>query len=129
MRAIFLTLVFCPAMAMAETPMTAEEFEAFSENRTLVWALDGVDYGIERYAPGRRVIWSDLTGTCLSGHWEEAGDDICFHYDYDPDDIPTCWRFFRDGAEVVADHTNGEEPLRLGVVSLEGRLICPEFGA
>ena len=109
--------------------MPPAAFEAFSEGRTLTWALDGVDYGIERYAPGRRVIWADLTGTCLSGHWQAQGDEVCFHYDDDPDGTPACWRFLRDGKTVIADLTRTDEPLRLTVVSQEGALVCPDFGS
>lgn len=122
-------LALGPGAALAESPMSPAAFEQFSEGRTLTWALDGVAYGIERYAPGRRVIWADLSGTCLSGTWQAAGDEVCFFYDDDPDGLPACWRFARDGKDVVADQTRVEDPLRLTVVSETGALVCPDYGS
>lgn len=124
-----LALALLPLPALAEEPMSPAAFERFSEGRTLTWALGATDFGIERYAPGRRVIWADLAGGCLSGTWTADGDEVCFHYDDDPDGTPACWRFSRDGKTVVADQTRVDAPLRLTVVSEAGALVCPEYGS
>lgn len=79
--------------AASEVPMTAEEFEAHVEGRTLTFHFLGEPYGIEQYLPGRRVIWAFIGDECQEGIWFPRGDQICFAYDGNPDE--QCWHFFR----------------------------------
>lgn len=87
-----------PHPALAE--MTAEEFEAFTAGRTLFFALNGEDFGVERYKDNRRVEWSFLDGECTQGIWYEDNGLICFAYENWA--VPQCWTFERSGAGLTA---------------------------
>ncbi len=56
--------------------MTAAEFEAYVEGRTMTFGTGGAPYGAEEYRPGRRVRWSVFDGECYEGVWYPAGDEI-----------------------------------------------------
>ena len=88
--------------AAAETPMTAEEFEAYTTGQTLTFSFMGVPYGVEQYLPGRRVLWSFIGEECQQGLWYEEAGNICFLYDNAPDN-PQCWTFWRheDGLRAL----------------------------
>lgn len=130
MRALLsLFLLVLASAASADTPMSAAEFEAYVEGRTLYYGLDGQDYGAEEYLPNRRVRWSFLDGACLEGRWYEADDLICFVYETLPD--PQCWSFFRRGGAIVARFENGAGALELYQTrEATGPLMClgPEVG-
>ena len=79
------------AVASAQDAMTAGEFEAHVEGRTLTFGTGGVPYGVEEYRPGRRVRWSVFDGDCFEGVWYPVGDEICFSYDELEGE--RCWRF------------------------------------
>ena len=86
--AIWLTSALAPAFgpaigpAFAQSPMTAAEFEAYTNGKTLYFNNQGETYGAERYFDKRRVEWSFLDGVCQQGRWFEAGRDyICFVYE------------------------------------------------
>ena len=123
-RILTLLCLLLPAMARAEAPMTAGEFEAYVTGRTLSYGVNGDVYGAEEYRPNRRVTWSFLDGQCEDGRWYPEDDAICFLYDFDPD--PHCWRFFLGSgglrAEVVGDtgpstlYEVGEEEVELGCI-------------
>ena len=87
-----LSLCFFPLAAQAQSPMTANAFEAATTGKTLTFS-DGIrDYGGEQYKDGRRVLWSYLDGECMEGIWYPSGNMICFQYDGIDD--PQCWEFF-----------------------------------
>jgi hypothetical protein len=88
----------------AQTLMTAEEFEAFSTGRTLDYWVDGGFSGSEQHLSDRRTIDSLDDGSCLKGRWFPEGDAICFLYEEDP--VQHCWRFWSEGASVVAEYVN-----------------------
>lgn len=92
----------------AQTPMTGEEFDAYTVGRTLSYASAGQAYGIEQYLPGRRVRWAFIGDTCQEGTWYESGPMICFVYEYNPDDHQ-CWIFTRtpDGMTGVFQGPDG----------------------
>ncbi len=102
MRARVLISALCGAwaattFAVAETVVTPDAFERMTEGRTLAFDRNGSHYGVERYLPGREVIWEYADKTCSFGHWFAAGTHICFVYDNAP--TPQCWIFAeRDGA-------------------------------
>ena len=80
--------------AFAQGPMTATEFNAYTNGKTLYFNNQGKTYGAERYFGKRRVEWSFLEGECQQGRWFEAGKNfICFIYDDTVD--PQCWQFFK----------------------------------
>lgn len=76
-------------------PMTAEEFETYTQGKTVTYSADGQVYGAEEYLPGRRVRWAYTEDICREGDWYEEAGQICFTYDYDP--RPQCWVFWQDG--------------------------------
>ena len=102
-------LVLCLALATpatAQDAMGAEEFEAYTTGKTLLYGVMGEVYGGEDYLPGRRVRWSFLDGQCQEGVWYEEGGEICFVYDHDPE--PVCWLFFQTPSGLMAELTSGE---------------------
>lgn len=107
-------LVFaaCAALpAQAETPLSAEEFEARTTGKTLYYATGGFDYGIEEYLSNRRVRWSYIGDECHEGEWYPLGDLICFEYDGIGD--PQCWTFYDTGRGLLARFENGVETTEL----------------
>jgi hypothetical protein len=90
-----------PLPAGAETVMSAAEFEAWSTGKTLTYAQGGAVWGSEAHLAGRATEDQDDDGTCRSGQWFPQADMICFAYADSPG--PYCWRFLRDGDEVIAE--------------------------
>ena len=86
-----LIALLLPGVLHAQTPMTAEEFDAYSTGKTLTYANGGAVYGVEQYLPGRRVRWAFVDDTCRIGHWYPQGAEICFVYEDAAD--PQCWTF------------------------------------
>lgn len=85
---------------LAETPITADQFDAHVTGKTLTYQQRDTIFGIEEYLPNRKVRWSVTRDQCQYGIWYPQDDDICFVYEYDP--TPTCWTFWlRDGALVA----------------------------
>ena len=84
-----------PIAAQANTPMTAEEFEAHTTGRTLTFHFEDQPYGVEQYLPGRRVLWAFIGDECTEGVWYPRDDMICFLYEHNPEE--QCWHFFLSG--------------------------------
>ena len=82
-----------PTAAQSPVPMTAEDFEAHVEGRTLTFHFLGQPYGVEQYLPGRRVLWAFIGDECQEGVWYPRADMICFAYDANPEE--QCWHFYR----------------------------------
>jgi len=98
--ALVLVVALAPALARAETPMTAEAFEAHVTGKTLTYQRSGLPFGIEEYLEGRQVRWSVSPDHCQYGKWYPEGHDICFVYENDPN--TSCWTFWlRQGALVA----------------------------
>lgn len=119
-----------PATATgAETPLTAEEFEAHVTGRTITYASGGMVYGAEEYQPGRRVRWSFAGGECQEGIWYPEDRFICFVYRENP--VPQCWTFFRegDGLRALFNDTPGDTELT-EVDRTDRPLVCagPDVG-
>ncbi len=95
---ILLMLAMQPAMA--QSPLSASEFDAYTRGKTLFYGFEGQVYGVERYLPNRRVLWSFLDGDCKEGVWYEREDQICFLYEDRLD--PQCWVFTRSGGGLIA---------------------------
>jgi hypothetical protein len=126
MRLLALLMLATPAGA--QTLMTAEEFEAWSTNQTLDYAIDGTYWGSEQHLPGRLTRDADADGACLDGRWFAAGDAICFVYDGIAGEH--CWHFWRDGAEVWAEIVGASDALVAEVTLADTPLACqgPEVG-
>ncbi len=89
-----------PLAALAQTPMTGEEFDAYVTGRTLTYSQYDSIFGIEEYLPDRKVRWSVAPDLCQYGSWYPEGEKICFVYEYDP--IPHCWTFWQGPAGLTA---------------------------
>ncbi|RDC72460.1 hypothetical protein DLJ49_10985 [Rhodovulum sp. 12E13] len=89
-----------PPATAAQSPMTAEEFEAYTTGKTLYFYSQGQAYGVEEYRENREVTWSFLDGECKEGVWYPQGDQICFTYEDNP--VPQCWTFYREGGGLRA---------------------------
>jgi hypothetical protein len=114
----------------AETPMTADEFDALTQGRTMTWSEFGTVYGIEQYLPGRQVRWSPIGADCKLGHWYPDGPAICFQYEDDID--PDCWLIARSADGIIARYlTNPPETEPVVVAETTEMPAClgPKIGA
>lgn len=123
MMRIALVLALTATQATAQ-PMTPEDFEAWATGRTLDYATGGQVWGSESYHPGRRVTDADTGGPCRNGHWFPRGEAVCFVYEELPGEH--CWRYWRDGAEVLASPLAADptEPPQT-VTPAASPLACP----
>ncbi|KAJ54199.1 hypothetical protein ACMU_03695 [Actibacterium mucosum KCTC 23349] len=125
MRAAILTFLTLAGPVLAETPMTALQFDSYSNGKTLFYSSQGTAYGAEQYLPGRRVIWSFLDGECLTGEWFEHNDQICFVYDGEANG-PQCWSFFARDNGILAQFENDPDATTLVEVNQSPEpLYCP----
>ena len=116
--------------AQATEPLSADAFEQFTTGRTLNYFSGGSPYGIEKYLPNRRVIWSFLDGRCQEGTWAPSGPYICF--EYNTDSGPQCWQFFLQNGQLRAIFEDGSEeatPYAAEDASEEMYCMGPDVGA
>lgn len=112
------------ATPVADTPLTAQEFEAYATGKTLSYAQGGLVWGSEQYLPGRKVIWAFTEDDCQYGHWFEDQGKICFVYDNEAD--TQCWRFFRERTGLRAVFLDGDGITSLSEVAQSDKpLSCP----
>lgn len=118
-------LLLAVPSALAAEPMSAEEFERYTNGKTLYFGTPGAPYGAEQYLPGRRVIWTFLDGECQEGIWYEQDGLICFVYDTLPGD-PQCWGFYATPGGMTALFENDPEASAL-IETEQGHdpLLCP----
>lgn len=118
-------LALLPVAALAEAPLTAEEFETYAEGKTLTYAEGGEVFGTEQYLPGRRVRWAFTSDICQEGTWYQQGEQICFAYDGAPDG-PHCWTFWRAGGRLKARFAGDPDARELTeVAQSQTPLRCP----
>lgn len=123
MRAALLAVLLVTP-ALAETPLTAEEFEAHVTGKTITYQQYTNVFGIEEYLPGRKVRWSTSPDECLYGSWFAEADKICFVYEYSP--TPICWTFWLKDGALVALSENGIAGEELHEVDASDQgLPCP----
>ncbi len=123
-------LLFAASPALAEAPLTAEEFDALTLGRTMTWSEFGAVYGVELYLPGRKVRWTIEGDDCVAGHWYQDGPAICFQYENDI--APDCWEITRSGPDFLARYTtNSPETDPVVVQDTTETLACfgPEVGS
>lgn len=128
MRAV-LALVLLATPALADPTLTAEEFDALTQGRTMSWAEFGSVYGVEQYLPGRKVRWTVLGDDCKTGHWYPDGTAICFLYEDDID--PYCWEITASGNGLRARFTTeapGREPVVVEDTTEEMACFGPKVG-
>lgn len=118
-----------PFAALADTPLSPDEFDRYTRGKLLFYSADGERYGAEEYFDRRRVRWSFLDGQCKEGSWYVSGEDICFVYEDNPE--PQCWQFFLEPGGLSAKFTGREDATTLYEVGDDGdEMLClgPEIG-
>ncbi|MGB0660207.1 MAG: hypothetical protein ACPGNV_08490 [Mangrovicoccus sp.] len=121
---LFATILALPAMAGEKRPITAAQFEAYVQGRTLTYAENGEVYGIEQYLPGRRVVWSFLNDDCVEGVWYESEGQICFLYQGDVGE--QCWQFYASENGLGALTDGDDDSLFLYEVQHSSQnMTCP----
>ncbi|VDC33142.1 hypothetical protein [Pseudogemmobacter humi] len=100
MRRALIALALLATPALAQTPLSAEEFEAYVTGKTLTYSQFGTVFGIEEYLPNRKVRWKTTPEECQYGSWFQRGAMICFVYEYSSGEH--CWTFWRDGDGLSA---------------------------
>ena len=119
-----LCLILCGATATASDLMTAEEFDAYTRDKTFYYGNQGQPYGAEEYLNNRRVIWSYLDGQCEMGSWYQEGEQICFVYEHKPE--PQCWSFRQSPKGLIAQFENDPSQIELYEVQKSYEpLVCP----
>lgn len=95
------------ATAQAEAPpLGADAFNHATLGFTLGYSHAGQTYGHEQYLPDKRVIWAFSDEDCMTGRWQQQGDQICFTYDREGP--VQCWRFWLEGGKLVGRY--GDDP-------------------
>ena len=126
-KAVLFVLIASPAIA--QTALSADEFEALVTGRTLDFGYLGEQpYGLERYLPNRQVVWSWGDNLCEQGNWYEQAGNICFEYDSDV--VPQCWRYFKDGDRLIGTFMNADaDPDAIyELTPVKRELVCDNFG-
>lgn len=128
MRSLAVCLILA-APLQAQEAMTAAEFDAYVTGRTITFRTQtNPAYGIERYLPGRRVMWSTFGGTCQYGVWFESKGDICFRYDGIGEN--QCWTMFDDAAGLRGVYTTRPDTTVIHeVTGREDALICNDLSS
>lgn len=111
-RLLALALLATAAHGDTDPPLSAQDFEALVEGRTMDTHDSSGRYGVETFLPGRRAIWRDES-QCLDGTWRPQGEMICF--DYRGVATPFCWTYHDRGGWLMAwlDGDRGTEPIML----------------
>lgn len=126
-----IALIALTTPVLAETPLSGDAFEALVTGKTLTFSVDGAPYGVEYYAPNRRVIWSFVDGDCQNGTWHEvrgpAGPEICFIYESSED--TQCWQVFEDAGSLRAEFMNAPGTTVLYQAVEAEPLVCGGVGA
>lgn len=128
-RRFVILLALAGQTAAAQSPLSGSEFDEYTQGKTLFYEFDGQVYGVERYLPNRRVIWSFLDGNCKEGVWYQRDDQICFVYEDRLD--PQCWVFTHSGRGLAARPDGAPEAQELyEVEDIDHDMVClgPEVG-
>lgn len=128
MRSLVLWLLLA-SPTLAQEAMNAEEFDAYVTGRTITFrTATNPSYGVERYLPGRRVMWSAFDGICQFGVWFESKGDICFRYEGDPEH--KCWTIYDepDGLRGVFT-TRTNSTVIFEVPDRDDPLICSDLSS
>lgn len=126
---LIVTWIVMATHSVAQTVLSAEEFDSYTRGKTLFYGFEGTAYGVERYLANRRVIWSFLDGECKEGIWYERNGQICFIYEDRLD--PQCWVFRRTPGGLIAQFEGDPEETELYEAEDVGEdMICygPDVG-
>ncbi|MEP1969469.1 hypothetical protein [Shimia sp.] len=129
MKHLLLTACLLGTNVSAQSAMTGPEFDAYTQGKTLFFAADGQQYGVEEYLPDNRVRWSFMDGQCKEGLWYEQANQICFVYE---DSVrPQCWSFYLSPGGISAvfeDNSDGRVLYEVQASSEEMICLGPEVG-
>ena len=127
--ALAVTLLLLGTSVTAQDTMTAAEFDAHVTDRTITNRTElNPTFGVERYLPGRRVMWSTFDGICQYGVWYESKGDICFRYDYDPE--PKCWTMYDEPGGMRGVYTTrAPYTVIFEILDREDPLICNDLSS
>lgn len=128
MRSLAICL-FLAAPLQAQDAMTGPEFDAYVTGKTITFRTEtNPNFGIERYLPNRRVMWSAFDGTCKYGVWFESKGDICFRYN--DVQVPQCWTIYDepDGLRGLYT-TNPNTTVIFELLDREEPLICNDLSS
>lgn len=115
MKTSLMILLSCSALALGalpsgaqtkadldlKNPLSAAQFQAFTQNRSLQFFDQGEAYGSEHYGPNHAVRWTFGDGTCTAGTWFEKDSQICFRYENESE--AGCWVFYPGAAGLIAE--------------------------
>lgn len=124
-----ISILALPVGSAAQTRLDGAAFDRYTQGKTLFYGFDGQSYGVERYLPNRKVIWSFLDGKCQEGFWYERGEHICFLYENGND--PQCWTFSLGGNGLIAQFEGDPQQTELyEAQDLGEEMICygPDVG-
>ena len=125
----FAVTVAAASQSLAETAMTAAEFEAYATGKTLTYSVAGEVYGAEQYLPDRHVVWAFKDDQCADGVWYEQAGLICFAYENMGD--PQCWKFYLGASGLTAEFVGDSAGSNLSEVAQSAKpLSCagPDVG-
>jgi hypothetical protein len=109
--------------------MTGAEFDAYATGKTITFRTPlNPLFGVERYLPGQRVMWSTFDGICQYGVWFESKGDICFRYKGDPEH--KCWTIYNEPTGLRGVYTT--QPNTTVIFEVLGRddpLICSDLSS
>lgn len=100
------TLAQAEPYAQTETPMTGDQFERYTLDRTYLFNQTGSNtyYGIELYLPDRRVVWAEFSDQCEDGTWfENDRGEICFLYPSNNGE-ERCWLIYKTGDQLRLEY-------------------------
>ncbi|MCG7519690.1 hypothetical protein [Ruegeria sp. Ofav3-42] len=126
---IAILLILTAQAAAAQPALSGSEFDKYTRGKTLFYGFQGTVYGVERYLPNRRVIWSFLDGRCKEGVWYEQGEQICFIYEDRID--PQCWVFTETGGGLIAQFEGNPDMTELyEAEDIDEEMVClgPDVG-
>ncbi|WP_342078702.1 hypothetical protein [Yoonia sp. SS1-5] len=128
MRSLIICLFLTTPVA-AQDRMDAAAFDAHVTGRTITFrTAQNPSFGVERYLPGRRVMWSTFDGTCAYGVWFESKGDICFRYEDDPEH--KCWAIYDEPGGIRGVFTNVPNGTEIfEIPDREDPLICNDLSS
>jgi hypothetical protein len=128
MRSLAICLALATPLAAQET-MTGPEFDAYATGKTITFrTVLNPEFGVERYLPGQRVMWSAFDGTCQYGVWFESKGDICFRYEGDPEN--KCWSIYNDPQGLRGVYTTTPNTTIIyEVLGRDDPLICNDLSS
>ncbi len=120
-----LLLCLLAAPALAETPLTVDQFEARVTGKIMAHSVgDAVPQAFEEYLPGRRSRWVTTNGTCMNGVYYQQGPLICFQYE--DGGAPDCWTYLDTPQGMTARlETPEPDPLTYTLRESPKMLGCP----